>query len=61
MEIMPKVWSVVAGIWVAVLAAIVYFEEITASIWLLLAWWVIPQVFIGTFVSWAICEKKGWV
>ncbi len=60
MEAMLKVWYVTGAIWVTVLASIVYFGAIAAPIWLLLAGWFVPQAFIGTFMSFAICERKGW-
>ncbi|MGZ4940167.1 MAG: hypothetical protein ACXV4Z_06810 [Halobacteriota archaeon] len=57
---MSRVWFVVAALWGAFLATIVYFGMVTAPIWLILAWWIIPMMFIGTFISFTICERKGW-
>ncbi len=61
MEAMSAVWAVLAALWAAVLAAIVYFGEITAPVWLVLAWWIVPMMFVGTFVSFTMCEKREWI
>ncbi|MGZ4848852.1 MAG: hypothetical protein ACXV2D_05065 [Halobacteriota archaeon] len=60
MEIMSKVWSAVAALWAAVLVAIAYLVDFLEPVWILITLWAIPTILCGTFISWAICEKKGW-
>ncbi len=61
MDMMSKVWGVVVGLWATFLAALVYFEVLAAPILVVVALWAIMALFPGTFISFVICEKRGWV
>ncbi len=60
MEILSKVWSAVAALWAAILVTVAYLVDFLEPIWILTALWAISTIFCGTFISFAICEKKGW-
>ncbi len=61
MEIMSKVWSAAAVLWATILTTIAYLVDLLEPVWIIVALWAIPTIFCGTFISWAICEKKGWM
>ncbi len=61
MEILSRVWSAIAALWAVILITIAYLVDFFEPILILAALWAIPTVFCGTFISFAICEKNGWV